>query len=156
VQAAIDTQKGAVSEPYFRRVARWGIQAAEGLEHAHQMGIVHRDIKPSNLLVDASGHLWITDFGLAQIQAGAGITMTGDLLGTLRYMSPEQAMGRSGLLDHRTDIYSLGVTLYELMTLSPAFPGDDRQTILRQLADQTPLSPGRSMRRFRRTWRQSS
>ena len=105
------------------------------------MGIVHRDIKPSNLLVDASGHLWITDFGLAQVQTDAGITMTGDILGTLRYMSPEQAAGRSRVLQQHTDIYSLGVTLYELLTLRPPFPGDDRQAVLRQIADEEPPLP---------------
>ena len=90
--------------------------------YAHQHGIVHRDIKPSNLMVDADGHVWITDFGLAQIRTDANLTMTGDLLGTLRYMSPEQA-ARRAVVDHRTDIYSLGVTLYELLTLRPAFDG---------------------------------
>jgi tetratricopeptide (TPR) repeat protein len=139
-QAKVSTHKPTATREFFRRVAEWGIQAAEGLEHAHEMGIVHRDIKPSNLLVDASGHLWITDFGLAQVQTDAGITMTGDLLGTLRYMSPEQAAGRSRVLDHRTDVYSLGVTLYELLTLRPPFSGDDRQAVLRQIGDEEPPS----------------
>ena len=80
-------------------------------------GVVHRDIKPANLLVDARGDLWITDFGLARLQADGGLTLTGDLLGTLRYMSPEQALATRLLIDHRTDIYSLGATLYELLTL---------------------------------------
>ena len=94
---------------YFRNVARLGMEAAEALEHAHQEGIVHRDVKPANLMVDARGHLWVTDFGLARLQGDSGLTITGDLLGTLRYMSPEQALGKRGYLDHRTDIYSLGV-----------------------------------------------
>ena len=101
-------------------MARLGIQAAEALAHAHELGVVHRDIKPSNLLVDARGHLWITDFGLAQTQASTNLTMTGDLVGTLRYMSPEQTLGRGHAVDCRTDIYSLGVTLYELLTLTAA------------------------------------
>ena len=74
-------------------MAQWGIQAAEALEHAHQMGVVHRDVKPSNLLVDRHGRLFVTDFGLAQAQTGVTLTVTGDVLGTLRYMSPEQAQG---------------------------------------------------------------
>ena len=79
---------------FFRDVAELGIQAAEALEHAHPLGVVHRDIKPANLLLDARGQLWVTDFGLARFHADAGLTITGDLLGTLRYMSPEQALGQ--------------------------------------------------------------
>ena len=93
---------------------------------------MHRDIKPANLLLDIQGNLWITDFGLARLQDDAGLTITGDMLGTLRYMSPEQALAKRGYLDHRTDIYSLGATLYELVTLRPAIDGQDRQEVLRQ------------------------
>jgi hypothetical protein len=124
-------------------VAQWGVQAAEALEHAHQLGVVHRDVKPGNLLVDAHGHLWVTDFGLAQVRGSTALTMTGDLVGTLRYMSPEQALARRGLVDHRSDIYSLGATLYELLTLEPAFDGKDREEVLRQIAFDDPPPPRR-------------
>jgi serine/threonine protein kinase len=123
---------------FFRTVARLGAQAAEGLDHAHQLGVIHRDIKPANLLVDQRGKVWITDFGLAQVQGDTGLTLTGDVVGTLRYMSPEQALGRRALIDHRTDIYSLGMTLYELLTLEPALPGRDRQELLHQIAFDDP------------------
>ena len=126
---------------FFRAVASLGIQAADALEHAHQLGIVHRDVKPSNLMVDATGHLWITDFGLATGNTTTGLTLTGDLLGTLRYMSPEQATGERRNPDGRTDIYSLGVTLYELTTLQPAFPAENRPELLRQIVDTDPVPP---------------
>jgi len=128
---------------YCRTAATLGIQAAEALDHAHKVGIVHRDIKPANLLLDVQGNLWITDFGLARLQDDAGLTITGDLLGTLRYMSPEQALAKRGYLDHRTDIYSLGVTLYELVTLRPAVDGQDRQELLRKIAQDEPTAPRR-------------
>jgi tetratricopeptide (TPR) repeat protein len=143
--------------PFFRTVAHLGVQAAEALEHAHSLGVVHRDIKPANLLVETSSplapvgpgaggeglRLWVTDFGLAHCQSQAGLTMTGDLLGTLRYLSPEQALARRDLVDQRTDTYSLGVTLYELLTLEPAFAGSDRQELLRQIAFEEPRPPRR-------------
>ena len=128
---------------YFRTAAALGIQAAEALDHAHKVGIVHRDIKPANLLLDVQGNLWVTDFGLARLQDDAGLTITGDLLGTLRYMSPEQALAKRGYLDHRTDIYSLGATLYELVTLRPAIDGQDRQEVLRKIAQDEPTPPRR-------------
>jgi serine/threonine protein kinase len=126
------------SNDFFRRIAEWGIQAAEALEHAHSVGIVHRDIKPANLMIDSHGSLWITDFGLARTAADAGLTMTGDVLGTLRYMSPEQALAKHGLVDHRTDIYSLGVTLYELLTGTPAVTGKVREAILNAITLDEP------------------
>lgn len=140
-QAAISTERSDHRPQFFRSVARLGVQAAEALEHAHQTGIVHRDVKPSNLMVDAGGHLWITDFGLAMTQTETNLTMSGDILGTLRYMSPEEVEAKHGVLDHRTDIYSLGVTLYELLTLQAAFPGKDRQRVMRQIVEEDPCPP---------------
>lgn len=102
---------------HVRVVARLGVQAAHALHAAHEVGVLHRDIKPSNMLLDDCGKLWITDFGLARCRDHAGLTLTGDILGTMRYMSPEQALGNGSILDRRTDVYSLGVTLYELATL---------------------------------------
>jgi eukaryotic-like serine/threonine-protein kinase len=138
VIAGLSTKDSHKDPAFFRTVAELRIQAAEGLEHAHQMGVVHRDIKPGNLLLDQRGNLWVTDFGLAQFQSGAELTMTGDLLGTLRYMSPEQALAQRVVVDQRTDIYSLGVTLYELLTLEAPFNGKDRQELLRQIAFEEP------------------
>ncbi len=128
---------------YVRAAARLALQAAEALDHAHARGVLHRDIKPGNLLLDAAGGLWVTDFGLAQIRGDDRLTRSGDVLGTLRYMSPEQALGRRVVIDGRTDVYSLGVTLYELLTLRPAVDGPDRAEILRHVAEQEPVPPRR-------------
>ncbi len=141
IPGPITPETSTRSREYMRSVARLGIQAAEALAHAHGLGIVHRDIKPSNLLLDVRGNLWMTDFGLAQIQSESSLTMTGDLLGTLRYMSPEQALGKRALLAHRTDIYSLGITLYELLTLQPAFGSNNREELLQQVAHSEPRPP---------------
>jgi WD40 repeat protein/serine/threonine protein kinase len=133
-------QSSSRGHGFIRTVAGLGIQAARALEHAHEHGILHRDIKPSNLLVDEAGHLWVTDFGLARVQGESNLTQTGDVLGTLRFMSPESAGGggKRVLLDGRADVYSLGATLYELLTLRPAFSGDDRVEILRKIAQDEP------------------
>jgi WD40 repeat protein/serine/threonine protein kinase len=140
---ALSTQRSTTAPAFFRTVAHLGAQAAEALEHAHAKGIIHRDIKPANLLIDVGGNLWIADFGLARMLSEAGLTMTGDLLGTLRYMSPEQALAKRVPVDHRTDVYSLGVTLYELLTLRPAYDGRDRQEVLQQIAFEEPRLPRR-------------
>ena len=132
---AIESRRAAER---FRSAARIGIQAAEALQHAHDHGVVHRDVKPSNLLLDATAKVYVTDFGLARIEADAGLTMTGDVLGTLRYMAPEQALGTRVVIDHRADIYSLGATLYELIALQPAYGETDRTQLLQQIAFQEP------------------
>ena len=126
------------SAEHYRAAARLGIQAAEALQHAHDQGVLHRDIKPGNLMLDADGKLYITDFGLARIEADAGMTMTGDILGTLRYMAPEQALAKRVVIDHRADVYSLGASLYELLTLQPVFGETDRSELLKQIAFEEP------------------
>jgi serine/threonine protein kinase len=135
------TQPPPLGPASFRRVAEWGIAAAEALEHAHTLGIVHRDIKPANLLIDGQGRLWITDFGLARTTSDPCLTLTGDVLGTLRYMSPEQALAKHEMVGYGTDVYSLGVTLYELLTLRPAIDGEDREEILKRIALEEPVPP---------------
>jgi serine/threonine protein kinase/Flp pilus assembly protein TadD len=141
--AALSTQKSKSKKDkaYFRTTVERIAQAADALEYAHSMGIVHRDVKPGNLLLDDAGHLWVTDFGLAKLDTAANMTVSGDLIGTLRYMSPEQALARHGLVDHRTDVYSLGATLYELLTLGPAVDGADKQEMLRKIAFEEPVPP---------------
>jgi eukaryotic-like serine/threonine-protein kinase len=123
---------------YFRNVAKLMRDAAAALEHAHQFGVIHRDIKPANLLLDGHGNLWITDFGLAQFQTDSQLTQTGDMLGTLRYMSPEQASGGRAIVDHRTDVYSLGATFYEFLTLKPVLDSGNRHELLRGIVDDEP------------------
>jgi eukaryotic-like serine/threonine-protein kinase len=139
--AGVSTGQTTRPPGYFRYVAGLGTRAAEALEHAHALGVVHRDVKPANLMIDGRGKLWVTDFGLARFRADAGLTMTGDLVGTLRYMSPEQALAKHGLVDHRTDVYALGATLYELLTLRPAVDGKDREDILRKIVFEQPPPP---------------
>lgn len=125
-----------------KSVAQIGLQVAEALHHAHEHGIVHRDVKPSNLMLDESHRAWVTDFGLAQLQDAPSLTRTGDVVGTLRYMSPEQASGRRGFVDNRTDVYSLGVTLYEIATLRRAYRGETARELLREITFErlTPVS----------------
>lgn len=126
---------------HHRRVARMGLQAAEALEYAHRLGVIHRDIKPGNLLIDRRDHLWISDFGLAQHTVDQDLTQTGDIVGTLRYMSPEQARGQRHRVGFHTDVYALGATLYEAMTLRPPFQGRQREKILNQILHDEPAPP---------------
>jgi serine/threonine protein kinase/WD40 repeat protein len=128
---------GPGDSQYYRNVARLGAQAAEALAYAHGQKVLHRDVKPANLLLDSDGEVWLTDFGLAKGE-GEDLTRTGDVLGTLRYLPPERLRGVS---DPRGDVYGLGVTLYELLTLRPAFDGDDRGRLLKQLSEEEPPRP---------------
>ncbi|HLW66300.1 MAG TPA: serine/threonine-protein kinase, partial [Gemmataceae bacterium] len=139
--AGLSTENGRRGLEFYRSVAKLMIQAAKALEHAHSMGVVHRDVKPGNLMIDSSGKLWVTDFGLARFGTDADLTMSGDFVGTLRYMSPEQALAHHGLVDHRTDVYALGATMYELLTGKPAVSGEDKQEILRQIAFEELVAP---------------
>ena len=125
--------------------ARWTLQAAEALAHAHQRGVIHRDVKPSNLILDPAGQVWLTDFGLAKRLDDVALSMTGALLGTPRYMSPEQASAAKQPVDQRTDIYSLGATLYELATGKPLFEADSPHGIISQILTSEPPAP-RSLR----------
>jgi serine/threonine protein kinase/WD40 repeat protein/Tfp pilus assembly protein PilF len=122
---------------YFRSAAQIGLQVAEALAYAHAQKVLHRDIKPANLLLDFQGTVWVTDFGLAK-EEGEDLTQTGDLVGTLRYMAPERFNGES---DPRSDIYSLGLTLYELLTLRPAFEESDRSRLIKRIVYEDPVRP---------------
>jgi serine/threonine protein kinase/WD40 repeat protein len=120
---------------YGRSVARVGLQVAEALAYAHAEGVLHRDIKPSNLLLDARGHVWVADFGLAKTSDGDDLTHTGDVVGTVRYMAPERFQGQA---DARSDVCALGLTLYELAALAPAYPETDRHKLIQQVTNAEP------------------
>ena len=120
---------------YWRTVANIGRQVAEALEYAHQHGVLHRDIKPGNLLLDNQGTVWVADFGLAKLPDMEDLTQSEDMVGTLRYMAPEQFAGQG---DARSDVYSLGLTLYELLALRPAFEERDRRSLIRQVTQEEP------------------
>lgn len=140
--SVLDARGGSVGEEYFRSVAKIIIQAAEALSYAHTRGTLHRDIKPANLLLDRRGNVWITDFGLAkamdQLDAEEGLSRSGELVGTLRYMAPEQLHGESS---PRSDLYGLGLTLYELITWRPAFSGAAPSELIRKISAESPTAP---------------
>jgi eukaryotic-like serine/threonine-protein kinase len=138
VPSASDVLSGSSSErhkrdrklTYWQSVANIGVQVAEALHYAHGQGILHRDIKPSNLLLDLRGTVWVTDFGLAKLDDDRGLTQTGDILGTLRYLAPETFRQQA---DARSEVYSLGLTLYELLALRPAFEPTNRHALIDQV-----------------------
>ena len=123
---------------WLQTVVRFGIDVAEAVSYAHEHGVIHRDIKPANLLIDAHEEVFVADFGLAITQESIDITTSGPLTGTLRYASPEQVRGKRKEIDHRTDIYSLGATLYEMLTLAPPFPGEDYLSLTHEILTSKP------------------
>jgi len=125
----------------FREAVRMILQAADALTYAHAQGTLHRDIKPSNLILDVHGIVWVTDFGLARNVEQQEVTEPGLMAGTLRYMPPERFQGQS---DARSDVYSLGLTLYELLTLRPGFDESSHSLLLRQVLQEVPPAPRKS------------
>ncbi len=134
-------------QTYWHSVASIGSQVGDALDYAHKHGIHHRDIKPSNLLLDTQGTVWVTDFGLAKADDQQNLTHTGDILGTLRYMPPEAFDGKS---DARSDVYSLGLTLYEMLAFRPAFDEKDRHRLIKQVTTAEPAGLGRLNRQVPR------
>ncbi len=136
--AAGETIPSDAGSSYWNTVARIGVQVADALSYANSQGVLHRDIKPSNLMLDANGMVWVTDFGLAKASDSVDLTQSGDVVGTISYMAPERLNGDS---DQRSDIYSLGITLYEMLTLQHPFAKSDRQQLLRQISFEELPSP---------------
>ena len=141
VSGSVGTTSAGKGKVYYQQVARWMADAADALSYAHGKGVVHRDVKPSNLILSTDGRIMLADFGLAKSAGEESITIVGSLIGTVRYLSPEQAMAKRIDVDHRTDIYSLGATLYELLCFQPAYPGDDEKKILAAIMMKEPLAP---------------
>ena len=126
---------------FFRRAARILTEVASALEHAHAKGVIHRDVKPSNILLTKEDRPKVTDFGLAKVEDALALTRSGDFSGTPYYMAPEQVVRGRNPADHRVDVYALGVTLYELLTLKPPFEGRGAQEIFRKILEQEPRDP---------------
>jgi len=133
---------------YFETVALVISEVAEALAYAHNKGIIHRDVKPSNLMLTRDGRLILLDFGIARICQEQAMTLTGSFVGTPRYMSPEQIRGRSGEASHYSDIYSLGVTLYELLTLETLFDGNSHEQVIHRILNEDPARPRQLDRRI--------
>lgn len=146
-KAADSSDPARPSRNYFEIVAEMLASVADGLEYAHRNEIVHRDIKPSNLLLSSDGRLHISDFGLARIMAEPSVTQTGDIVGTPFYMAPEQISSDVGQIDGRTDIYALGATLYEMLTLQPPYPGTSRDEVLAKIRLEELVRPSKINKR---------
>jgi serine/threonine protein kinase/WD40 repeat protein/tetratricopeptide (TPR) repeat protein len=127
---------GGPEAEYYRGVARIGVQVADALAYAHRQGILHRDVKPSNLLLDQQGMVWVTDFGLAKAEGTEDLTHTGDIVGTIRFMAPERFEGKSL---PQSDVYALGLTLYEMLTLRPAFDDTNKGRLIDRVLHEPPL-----------------
>ncbi|MFM9959900.1 MAG: protein kinase domain-containing protein [Planctomycetaceae bacterium] len=126
----------------LRNLAHHLADVADALQHAHEHGVIHRDVKPSNLLLTCDGRLLIGDFGLARLAQQPSLTRTGEAVGSPAYMSPEQIASRGGAaVDHRTDVYSLGATMYELVTGRPPFIAESREQLLATIQQDEPISP---------------
>ena len=138
---------GQPSAGYFRDVGRRFLAIAEALDQAHRAGVIHRDIKPSNILLTPEGDSKVGDFGLARLADGAATTRTGDVAGTPCYMAPEQVRGEKTGNDPRTDVFSLGATLYEALTLTRAFDGDTAPQVMDQVLHTDPPDPRRHLPR---------
>ena len=123
---------------HWQNVARVGLQAADALAYAHSQGTLHRDIKPANLLIDGRLNVWLADFGLAKAAQSDDVSLSSDLVGTLRYMAPEVFHGQA---DHRSDLYSLGLTLYELLVWRPAYEETDHSRLIQRIAEGPPPAP---------------
>lgn len=136
-----DTSLSSTSDSHANTVARVGLRIAESLAHAHDAGIVHRDVKPGNIMLARDGRVLLLDFGLAQLEGDATLTATGNFLGTPYYAPPERVRGNEGEHDPRGDVYSLGITLYELLTFSRPFVGKSREQIFRQILSNDPATP---------------
>lgn len=129
-----------ISSEDYPNIARHLADVADALDYAHQRGVIHRDIKPHNLLLGADGRMQISDFGLARLAEQPGVTITGEVIGSPLYMSPEQISGNPENVDHRADIYSLGATMYEWLTLRPPYPGETRERVISMILSSEPLA----------------